>query len=261
MQRDTPAADFYARYRGLLTGPGAKYMRLRAMLEAALQDGFWGADGRLPTEHEIARLTGLSLGTIQRVLRELVDKGRLVRTPGRGTFVTPAKYRLDEPFVSARFLNDDGSGFVPIRAQLLSRKRLSGSGDWMRALAPADGAVFRVERIFDIDGEFTLLNRFYLDPVRFPEFAALGVKEFRSTSLRGMLARMYGFPAVTLRQTLRFRRFPVDVCRLLQCRSGTTGLLQSVTATIGRDDAVYYVELFIPPNGRAMQLPDATLGR
>jgi len=261
MGKNTAATDFYARYRGLLTGPGAKYVRLRAMLEAALEDGFWGGEGRLPTEHEMARLTGLSLGTIQRVLRELVDKGRLVRTPGRGTFVTPARYRLDEPFVSARFLNDDGSGFVPIRAQLVSRKRVSGTGEWARTLAPADGALFRVERIFDIDGDFTILNRFYLDPVRFPGFAALGAKEFRSTSLRGLLARMYRFPTVTLRQTLRFKRFPIDVCRMLQCRPGTNGLLQSVTATIGKEDPVYYVELFIPPNARAMQLPEATLNR
>lgn len=261
MRRNTLATDFYARYRGLLSGQGAKYVRLRAMLEAALEDGFWGSEGRLPTEHELARLTGLSLGTIQRVLRELVGRGRLVRTPGRGTFVTPAKYRLDEPFVSARFLNDDGSGLVPIRAQLVSRGRQSGPGEWQRVLAPADRAVFRVERIFDIDGDFSILNRFYLDPVRFPRFAELGAKEFRSTNLRGLLARMYDFPTVTLRQTLRFRRFPIDICRLLQRRPGTTGLLQAVTATIGKGDAVYYVELFIPPNGRAMQLPDATLNR
>lgn len=256
-----PAVDFYARYRGLLEGPGAKYLRLRSMLDAALEAGYWGEDGRLPTEHELARVTGLSLGTIQRALRELVDEGRLVRTAGRGTFVARAKVRLDEPFVSARFLNDDGTGYLPIRAQLVSRGLVSGPGGWVESLRPAGEAVFRVERLFEIDGEFCILNRFYVDPARFPAFADLGAREFRSTNLRGLLARMYGFSAVSLRQTLRFQRFPAEVCRLLRCRAGTTGLLQSVTASMHGSDAVYYVELFIPPNRRAMLLPEATLGR
>lgn len=253
------ATEFYGRYRGLLSGTGAKYARLRAMLEAALDDGLWVDGARLPTEHDIAAVTGLSLGTVQRALRELVDKGRLVRTAGRGTFVTRAKYRLDEPFVSARFVNDDQSGFLPIRAQLVSRGRVTGPGEWVRLLGLAERTAFRVDRLFDIDGQFTVLNRLYLDPVRFPRFVALGAREFRSTSLRGVLARMYGFRAVQLRQTLRFRRFPVDVSRLLGCRAGTAGLLLAVTAMMGESDAVYYVELFIPPNRRAMQLPDATL--
>lgn len=255
------AEAFYARYRGLLGGPGAKYARLRAMLEAALEDNFWGDEGRLPTEHEMARLTGLSLGTIQRALRELVHRGRLVRSAGRGTFVTKARFPLDAPFVSARFLDDQGKGFVPIRALLVSRDRLPPSPECREALKPAGDEVFRVERLFDIGGEFSVLNRFYVDPARFPRFAGLPAREYRSTSLRGLLAAMYSLPPVTLRQAQRFRRFPLEVCRLLECRTGTTGLLQSVRAQVAEDDAAYYVELFIPPNDRAMLLPDVVLGR
>jgi DNA-binding GntR family transcriptional regulator len=261
MKRNTATADFYGKYRDALAGPGAKYTRLRAMLEAALQDGFWGDEGRLPTEHEIARMTGLSLGTIQRALRELVDEGRLVRTPGRGTFVTKAKYHLGEPFVNARFLTDDNSAVVPIDALLVSRGHLVKSGSWTKALNPTDGGVFRVERIFDVNGDFNILHRFYFDPVRFPRFVKLSAKDFRSTNLRGLLARMHHLPVVTHHQTLRFYRFTVETCRLLQCRSGTRGLLESVTATIGDNDAVYFMELFIPPNDRVLQLPDAKLSR
>jgi GntR family transcriptional regulator len=257
---DAPS-EFFHKYQGLLVGPGTKYARLRAMLDAALQDGLWGEEGRLPTEHELARVTGLSLGTIQRTLRELVAEGRLVRTPGRGTFATKAKYRLDEPFLSARFLADDGSSALPIKSLLISRGKITQGGDWTRVLEPANGELFLVERIFDVGGEFNILNRFYIDPMRFPRFVQLGAREFRSASLRGVLARMYGFPPVTHNQTLRFHQFPPKVCRLIGRRTGTTGLLQSVTATIGTGAPVYFVELFIPPNSRSLRLPDATLTR
>ncbi len=260
--KKTPAtADFYAKYRSALLGPGPKYARLRAMLEAALQDGYWGDEGRLPTEHEIANVTGLSLGTIQRALRELVDAGRLVRTAGRGTFATKAKYHLGEKFLNARFLTEDKSGVVPIDALLVSHELFSGTGDWTAALKLGDRAAFRVERILDVNGEFALLHRFYIDPIRFPGFVKLAARDFRSSNLRFLLARMYDLPVITHHQTLRFHRFPAAISRLLQCRSGTTGLLQSVTATIGDGDAVYFAELYIPPNDKALQLPDATFSR
>jgi len=259
---DTPTtATFYEKYRSALLGPGPKYARLRAMLEAALQDGYWGDEGRLPTEHQIANVTGLSLGTIQRALRELVDAGRLVRTAGRGTFATKAKYHLGEQFLNARFLTDDKSGVVPIDGLLVSHEHFAGAGDWTVALKLGDRAVFRVERILDVNGEFSLLHRFYIDPTRFPLFVKLTSKEFRSSNLRVLLARMYDLPLITHHQTLRFHRLPTVICRMLQCRAGTTGLLQSITATIGDNDAVYFAELYIPPNGRALQLPDTTFSR
>jgi GntR family transcriptional regulator len=231
------------------------------MLDAALQDGYWGDEGRLPTEYEIAHVTGFSLGTIQRALRELVDAGRLVRTAGRGTFATKAKYHLGETFLNARFLTEDKSGILPIDALLVSHEHFAGTGDWTKALKPVDGAVFRIERILDVNKEFAILHRFYIDPTRFPRFVKLAAKDFRSSNLRVLLARMYHLPVITHHQTLLFHRFPATICRQLQCRIGTTGLLQSVTATIGNNDAAYFAELYIPPNGRALQLPDMIFSR
>lgn len=261
MKTPPDIADFYGKYRSALLGPGPKYARLRAMLDAALQDGYWGEEGRLPTEHEIARVSRLSLGTVQRALRELVDAGRLVRTAGRGTFATKAKYHLGEKYLNARFLTDDATGVLPIDALLVSHGHFARSGDWVKALKPANGTVFRVERVFDVNGEFSILHRFYIDPVRFPRFVKLAAKELRSSNLRFLLARMYNLPVITHHQTLRFSRLPVSISRILQCRAGTMGLLQSVTATIAENDAVYFAELFIPPNDRALQLPDITFTR
>lgn len=261
MKADDSARLFRERYRVQLAGPGAKYQRLRRMFDAALDDGFWGEDGRIPTEHEIARATGLSLGTIQRTLRELVAEGRLVRTPRRGTFVTRGPYPLDEPFVNARFLDDGGTAPLPMSALLVSRGVTSRHGTWTEALKPSNGSLFRVERRFDVNGEFQLLHHFYVDAARFPKFGRLGVRDLRSGDLRALLAKMHDLPAVTHHQTLRFQRFSAEVARALRCRPGTTGLLQSVTATIGDRDAVYFIQLFIPPNPRALQLPDAVLRR
>lgn len=48
----------------------------------------WGVDAPIPSEHELMQLLGLSRGTVQKGVRQLVDEGLLVQERGRGTFVT-----------------------------------------------------------------------------------------------------------------------------------------------------------------------------
>ena len=48
----------------------------------------WGVDERIPSEHELMAMLGLSRGTVQKGIRALVDEGLLVQQRGRGTYVT-----------------------------------------------------------------------------------------------------------------------------------------------------------------------------
>ncbi len=48
----------------------------------------WGLDERIPSEHELMEMLGVSRGTVQKGIRALVDEGLLVQHRGRGTFVT-----------------------------------------------------------------------------------------------------------------------------------------------------------------------------
>lgn len=48
----------------------------------------WGVNEPIPSEHELMDMLGLSRGTVQKGIRQLVDEGLLVQQRGRGTFVT-----------------------------------------------------------------------------------------------------------------------------------------------------------------------------
>ena len=48
----------------------------------------WGVEERIPSEHELMAMLGLSRGTVQKGIRALVDEGLLVQQRGRGTYVT-----------------------------------------------------------------------------------------------------------------------------------------------------------------------------
>ena len=71
-------------------GSGPLYVRLRRLLEDAISGGVLGEGAALPTERDIAELTGLSRVTVRRAVDDLVKQGRLIRRHGSGTFVAPS---------------------------------------------------------------------------------------------------------------------------------------------------------------------------
>ncbi|MEM6821664.1 MAG: substrate-binding domain-containing protein [Verrucomicrobiota bacterium] len=62
------------------------YNRVLRMLEARLDEEFSDGD-RFPTERQLINDLNVSQPTVRRALQELVNKGRLYRHVGRGTFV------------------------------------------------------------------------------------------------------------------------------------------------------------------------------
>ena len=82
-----------------------KYMRFQEVLVHAIKDGHWKPGDKLPTEKELAALSRLSVGTVQRALRNLVDQGLVVRQQGLASFVAETQRRMEHPW-HCRFLND-----------------------------------------------------------------------------------------------------------------------------------------------------------
>jgi ABC-type glycerol-3-phosphate transport system substrate-binding protein len=69
--------------------PVPAYYRLKRRLLEEIEAGRYGHDGRLPTEHELCSVHGLSRTPVARALTELAAEGVVVRHRRRGTFVNP----------------------------------------------------------------------------------------------------------------------------------------------------------------------------
>jgi GntR family transcriptional regulator len=75
--------------------PMPLYFQLRTAIEEKIDSGQWLPETLLPSERELCERFQISRITVRQALAELVQKGRLVRMHGRGTFVADAQLRRD----------------------------------------------------------------------------------------------------------------------------------------------------------------------
>lgn len=68
------------------------HARVRDDLERRIRTAEWAQDSALPAETDLAQEYGASVGTLRRVVGELVAEGLLYRRQGRGTFVRRADF-------------------------------------------------------------------------------------------------------------------------------------------------------------------------
>jgi len=94
------------------------YMQVRDALLERIKDGRWKPGASLPSEIDLYRQLGVSLGTLRKALGVLESEQLIVREPGRGTFVR------DHQAAQAlgRFNPIRGPDGAPLRGQVSSRK-------------------------------------------------------------------------------------------------------------------------------------------
>jgi GntR family transcriptional regulator len=254
--RSTPA-DFFSRYGKPEMAGVPKYVQLREALSTALRQGEWKAGDRLPTETELVELTALSLGTVQRALRDLVDDGLVVRNQGSGTFVAESRAPIDTP-LHLRFLGEAGEPqFLPLYPKLIARTRIVERGAWSGWLAQEDDNVFRIDRKLSVNGEFVVFSRFYFNANTLPELSSCRTSELDGANLKQMIARAFKLPITNVEQRVSFVRFGRDAARYSGVRPGTHGMLLESAASAGRSRPVYFLESFIPPTRRKLDVSSA----
>lgn len=143
------------------SSPIPLYHQVAQAIQAAIEGGRLNPGELLENEISMATRLGISRPTTRQALRELVDKGHLVRKRGAGTRVAPARIRRPLDLTS---LFDDlsKSGKAPT-TQVLEHATVAAPPEVATALdMPADSEVVMVRRLRLADGEPIALMTNYL---------------------------------------------------------------------------------------------------
>lgn len=230
-----------------------KYVGLHDAFVHAVTSGTWPPGSRLPNESELAALLPLSLGTIQRALRMLVDEGVIVRRPGAGSFVCAATPGAMRGPLHCRFVNDAGTGYLPVFATVVNRAERHEQGPWNAHLQVA--APLCIERVIRIADEFSVFSRFYVDTSRLPAFARLPLRALSGENFKEVILRESGLFIGRITQFLSTVTMPAEVARALHMRRAAAAERLDIEAFAGRESPLYFQTLWIPPNGRRLHLP------
>ena len=207
-----------------------------------IESGSLREGDRLPSEGELAASHGVSVGTVQKALMQLVHSGLITREQGRGTFVSgtrvaPADVRY------LRFRDADGNE-LPSYVHARSVKRLKRKGPWSDFL-DGEGYV-RIERVISVGGRFDLYSEFWL---REEDFAELGGVDRAALerNLRELVAQRLSLPTQRVDQWIRFDTLPAAVAQELKLESGQPGFIMELRGYTLRNRPLYYQSICSGP--------------
>jgi GntR family transcriptional regulator len=258
MVNETAQKDlFLRRYEPPMIRGLPKYAQLRESFIAAIEDGFFEAGQKLPTEAELARTSPFSLGTVQKAYKALVDDGVVIRRQGHGTFVTANRSQMDTPW-HCRFVGNEDETFLPVYPRVVLRQPVAENGPWTTVLGRNGAAILVIGRVIGIGGEFSVYSRYFANAEKFHGLLEKTDQELERTNFKTVLRREYNLPITHVNHIACVGVFPDSVCGAIDVPLETSGLKLEIVANSGRRNPVYFQEIYVPPTDRKLYISDSS---
>lgn len=255
---DQVSPEFMERYYPKDIPGLPKYAQLREMLLAAIDDGYWPPGERVPNESAIAASTPYSLGTVQKAMRELVERGVVIRLRGTGTFVAQRCGQMNSP-LHLRFEDETGAPLA-VYPRIVKRTMCCDQGNLSDFLNAESGQLMRIDRLFKVGSVFSVFSSIYLNSSRFPVFVTREEKKLEVCNFKDVIRREYNVNVHRINQALRLQTLPDNIRNVLHLDKHTQACKLELKATGMGGRGIYYQEAFIPPNPCKLRLSDWTPG-
>lgn len=181
------------------------YAQVKKHLIHRVLSGEWKPGERLPSEAEIAEGYGLSLGTVRKAIKEMVDEGLVARWPGRGTFVTSHGPGGHRPFRFNCVHRDDGQRMAGQPTEYVDSRRDQADERAAAGLGIETGdPVSVVIRLRELDGQPALIETTHLAETLCPNAHELLWNE-QPNSVYQLLEQAYGILVTRVEEKVRAR--------------------------------------------------------
>ncbi len=128
--------------------------RIADRLRDEIQAGAFAAEGRIPTERELAERFAVARNTVRRAIEDLQSSGLVIRHVGRGTFLTAA-----DPVETPRPANAGESDISP-RDLIEARLMLEPAAAAAAAINATDADLLRLQQVQDASAATSLMEEF-----------------------------------------------------------------------------------------------------
>lgn len=229
-----------------------KYLRVCETLLKLIELGELQPGDKVPTEADITAALPVSLGTVQKALSTLTEKGVLVRLQGSGTFVAKRESELGDLW-HFRFINSDGKKILPVFTKVLSIDNVRDPGPWTAFLGKEKDYI-RITREIDVNHEFKAIGQFFLSSEQYGELLDYQPSDLEGVHLRNVIRDKFGKPTIQVRERVVAETFPDAVCSWLGVPFYSMGLVCHILGYTHKDAPLSFQQLFVPPNVRPLEI-------
>lgn len=238
-------------------GSGPLYLQLHRRIAEAIVSGRLQPGDHLPSERDLAAMTGLSRVTVRKGIEALVASGQLVQRRGSGTFVAPQVERLEQALsLLTSFTEDMARRGRTVESHWIARGLHAPAPEEVMALGLGAGdRVARLERVRSSDGVPLAIERASLPAALLPEPEAVEgslYKVLEASGLRPTRAVQRISAANLGTRDAELLQVPVGVAGLKIERVSylPSGKVVEFTRSLYRGDAYdFAVELKLAPEG------------
>jgi DNA-binding GntR family transcriptional regulator len=207
--------------KSMKNDPAPLYFKLQKHIKENIENGKWGPEDALPPDREIARVQGLSVGTVQKALLNLVSEGYLYRVQGKGTFVSgTAISRESLRYVHMRkdFSEQDTKFII----HPIEMKKVGPADDInFKLQVRSDAGLIMIRRVFeDLNGPI-VYNISHLPARMFPGFIKKTKNHLKNKTLYKTIEELYTIPTLTNMELFSVESSDRETSRFLKVDTGT----------------------------------------
>ncbi len=223
-----------------------KYQQVCETLISMIDTGDFKPGDRVPTETSLTESLPVSLGTVQKALNNLTERGVLRRLQGSGTYVADKRISLDDIW-HFRFIDDGKNHILPLTAKVLDIKPTTESGPWISFLGK-EKFYLRITREICVNRKFCAISQFYLSGKQFKDLLICKTEDLEGTLLRDIIRERFGRLTDQIREQVAAQTFPDDVCNWLDLPVQSIGLVCHIMAYSSLQNPLSFQKLYVPAN-------------
>lgn len=240
---------FFDLYKSHIKSHQPKHEAMKQVLIAAIENGHWKDNGKLPTEQVLAKITPFSLGTVQKAIGFLVKEGYVQRKRGQGTFIIPREKRMGEPWIY-RVLSADESRYVPMTTKVLRRIEVESDASWATWLKgnKSERRIIRIERVIHAE-DFSFFSQYNVCPDLFPLFESIELEGLDGENFVKLTSEVYRVSASNIMRTVRTAPLPKVATDALNIAPKSFGTFLEVMANSADGVPIFFHQMYMPAGG------------
>lgn len=222
------------------------YLQLVEWMREKIVGGTWPAGHKLTAEADLAQELGLARGTVRKAIEALIAEGLLMRTHGRGTFVTPEP--VEQPLAERLVTYSEAliAQGIAYETRVLEQRIVPAPPLVAAQLGIAEGSdVFYLERIRSVDGVPLLLLHNYIVAATCPGITEV---DFATYRLFQVLEETYGLRLEWGKRTFRAQIADESTAALLDIDTGDALMHMAQTTFLNDNGPVEFSDVWLRGN-------------